>query len=123
MMRIGTVGTGVIVDGFLDAVSRAENAEVIVCYSRNEDTAQAFAEKHALKRWYTDRDAFLHDPEVDVVYVASPNSLHFQWSLDALKAGKGVICEKPFVATHAECETLRDLAREKGSIQPLLVAH
>lgn len=114
MMRIGTVGTGVIVDGFLDAVSRAENAEVIVCYSRNEDTAQAFAEKHALKRWYTDRDAFLHDPEVDVVYVASPNSLHFQWSLDALKAGKGVICEKPFVATHAECETLRDLAREKG---------
>ena len=114
MMRIGTVGSGPVVDGFFEAVSGTENAEVIAVYSRHEDTAQAFAAKHNVKKWYTDQQAFLSDPEVDVVYVASPNSLHFQWSLDALKAGKGVICEKPFVATHAECEILRDLAQEKN---------
>lgn len=111
-MKIGTIGSGPVVDGFFDAVSKTTNAEVVAVYSRHEDTAQAFAAKHGVKKWFTDRDAFLNEPEVDVVYVASPNSLHYQWSLDALKAGKGVICEKPFVATHAECESLRNHAQE-----------
>ncbi len=125
MMRIGTVGTGFIVDGFFDAVSRTDNAEVVAIYSRSEETAQAFAAKHNLTKWHTDRDAFLNDPEIDVVYVASPNSLHYQWTLDALKAGKGVICEKPFVSTHAECETLRHLAQEKGLflVEAITVPH
>ena len=83
MMRIGTVGTNFVVDGFFDAISKTENAEVVVIYSRAEETAQTFAAKHNLAKWYTDREAFLHDPEIDVVYVASPNSLHYQWSLDA----------------------------------------
>ena len=124
-MRIGTVGTGFIVDNFIDAVSRTDNADVVAIYSRAEETAQAFAAKHNLAKWHTDREAFLNDPEIDVVYVASPNSLHFQWSLDALKAGKGVICEKPFVSTHAECETLRNLAREKGLflVEAITVPH
>jgi predicted dehydrogenase len=125
MMRIGTVGTGFIVDGFFDAVSRTDNAEVVAIYSRSEETAQTFAAKHNLTKWHTDRDAFLNDPEIDVVYVASPNSLHYQWTLDALKAGKGVICEKPFVSTHAECETLRNLAQEKGLflVEAITVPH
>jgi predicted dehydrogenase len=125
MMRIGTVGTGFIVDSFIDAISRTDNAEVLVIYSRSEETAQAFAAKHNLTKWHTDRDAFLNDPEIDVVYVASPNSLHYQWTLDALKAGKGVICEKPFVSTHAECETLRHLAQEKGLflVEAITVPH
>ena len=114
MMRIGTIGTGFIVDGFFDAVSRTDNAEITAVFSRAEDTARAFAEKHGVAKWYTDRDAFLNDPDLDVIYVASPNSLHYQWSLDALKAGKGVICEKPFVSTLAEFEDLSKLAREKG---------
>jgi predicted dehydrogenase len=125
MMRIGTVGTGFIVDGFFDAVSRTDNAEVVAIYSRSEETAQAFAAKHNLTKWHTDREAFLNDPEIDVVYVASPNSLHYQWTLDALKVGKGVICEKPFVSTHAECETLRNLAQDKGLflVEAITVPH
>lgn len=124
-MRIGTVGTGFIVDNFFDAVSRTDNSEVVVIYSRNDETAQAFAAKHNLAKWHTDREAFLNDLSFDVVYVASPNSLHYQWTLDALKAGKGVICEKPFVSTHAECETLRDLAREKSLflVEAITVPH
>ena len=124
-MRIGTVGTGFIVDSFIDAISRTDNAEVLVIYSRSEETAQAFAAKHNLTKWHTDRDAFLNDPEIDVVYVASPNSLHYQWTLDALKAGKGVICEKPFVSTRVECETLRNLAQEKGLflVEAITVPH
>jgi len=125
MMRIGTVGTGFIVDNFIDAVSRTDNAEVVAIYSRTEETARAFAAKHNLAKWHTDREAFLNDAEVDVVYVASPNSLHYQWTFDALKAGKGVICEKPFVATHSECEALCNLAREKGLflVEAITVPH
>lgn len=125
MMRIGTVGTGFIVDGFIDAVSKTENVMVTSVFSRTEETARAFAAKHNLSNWHTDREAFLNDPEVDVVYVASPNSLHFQWSLDALQAGKGVICEKPFVSTHAESEILRDLAQQKGLflVEAITVPH
>jgi predicted dehydrogenase len=114
MMKIGTVGTGFIVDNFFDAVNKTDNTVITAIYSRAEETACAFAAKHNLAKWHTDREAFLNDPEVDVVYVASPNSLHYQWTLDALKASKGVICEKPFVPTLSEAETLRDLAREKG---------
>ncbi len=114
MMRIGTVGTGVIVDGFFDAVSKTDNVKVAAVYSRTEETAKAFAEKHGVNKWHSDRDAFLNDSDLDVIYVASPNSLHYQWSLDALKAGKGVICEKPFVSTLQEFETLDKLAKEKG---------
>ena len=66
-----------MVDNFFDAVSRTDNAEVVVIYSRAEESAQAFAAKHNLAKWHTDREAFLNDPEIDVVYVASPNSLHF----------------------------------------------
>jgi predicted dehydrogenase len=125
MMRIGTVGTNFVVDGFFDAISRTDNADVVVIYSRAEETAQSFAAKHNLTKWHTDREAFLNDPEFDVVYVASPNSLHYQWTLDALKAGKGVICEKPFVATHAECMTLSNLAQEKGLflVEAITVPH
>lgn len=124
-MRLGTVGTGFIVDSFIDAISRTDNAEVVAIYSRSEETAQTFASKHNLTKWHTDREAFLNDPEFDVVYVASPNSLHYQWTLDALKAGKGVICEKPFVSSHAECETLRNLAQEKGLflVEAITVPH
>ena len=58
MMRIGTIGTGFIVDNFIDAVSKTDNAEVVVIYSRSEDTAQAFAAKHNLKKW--PREIFFH---------------------------------------------------------------
>jgi len=92
MIKIGTVGTGFIVDRFFDAVSKTEDTVITAIYSRSEETARAFAAKHNMAKWHTDREAFLNDPEVDVVYVASPNSLHYQWSLYALEAGKGVIC-------------------------------
>lgn len=114
MIRIGTVGTGFIVDHMADAISRVDGMEIAAVYSRTEESAKAFAEKHGVKQYYWDKDAFLNDESLDFIYVASPNSLHFQWSSDALNAGRNVICEKPFVSNLAETETLCDLARSKG---------
>ena len=112
-MNIGTVGTNFIVDNFIDAARKTGKAEIMACYSRSSDTAEAFAKKHEIKKWYTDKKEFLSDGSLDFIYVASPNSLHYQWTTDALNAGRNVICEKPFVSYAGELKELITLAKEK----------
>ena len=112
-MTIGTVGTGFIVDNFIDAAKKTAKAEIKCCYSRTEETSGAFAKKHQLSKWYTDKKEFLSDSSLDFIYVATPNSLHYIWTKDALNAGKNVICEKPFVSKASELQELIALAKEK----------
>jgi predicted dehydrogenase len=101
------------VDRFIEAVKKTGEAEIAAVYSRRRETADAFAAKHSV-RAFTDRDAFLNDDSIDVIYVAAPNSLHYSWCAAALEAGKHVICEKPFVSKAAELERLVALAERKG---------
>lgn len=114
MIRIGTVGTGFVVDAFAQAVRDTGKLEIAAVYSRTRETADAFADKHGVAKRYCDRGAFLNDAELDFIYVASPNSLHYEWTRDALKAGRNVLCEKPFVSTERELCELVSLAAEKG---------
>jgi len=114
MIRIGTVGTGFIVDTFFDAVSRIPEMEIVSVYSREAEKAKAFAEKHGVEKWSADRAGFLYDPELDFIYVASPNSLHYQQAKLALQHGKNVICEKPLVPYSAQARELVQLAKENG---------
>lgn len=111
-MRIGTIGTGVIVETFLEAVSEVQNVECTAVYSRKEETARKLADKFQIRQIYTDVDAMLEDDQVDFVYVASPNSLHYEYTLKALQKGKNVICEKPFTSTIEESEALIALAEK-----------
>lgn len=113
-MKIGTIGTGVIVEEFLNAVNEVENVECIAVYSRKEKTARVLADKYKVKQIYTDYDALLNDENVNFIYIASPNSLHYGYALKALQNGKNVICEKPFTSTINEAKTLADLAKEKN---------
>lgn len=112
-MRIGTVGTGRIVDEFILALKDVENVQCIAVYSRKEETAKSFADKHLIQKIYTDYDSFLGDESIDFIYIASPNSLHYDYALKALEKGKNVICEKPFTSTVKEAKELIDLAKEK----------
>ena len=112
-MTIGTVGTNFIVDTFINAAGKTGKAEITACYSRNDETAAAFAKKHNLQKWYTDKNQFLSDPALDFIYVAAPNSLHYGWAKDALDAGRNVICEKPFVSNSSELKGLIELAKQK----------
>lgn len=112
-MRIGTVGTGAIVEDFLTGMEQVENVECTAVFSRSEETARALADKFNVKKFYTAYDELLCDGDVDFIYIASPNSLHFKQALQALQKGKHVICEKPFTSTVQEVKTLTDLAREK----------
>jgi predicted dehydrogenase len=113
-LKIGTVGTNFIVPRFIEAARKQGAAEVAAAYSRNGENAAAFAKKNGIPRFSTDRNAFLADAELDFIYIASPNSLHYAWAKDALLAGKNVICEKPFVSREWELRSLADLARRRG---------
>ncbi|MDR2111027.1 MAG: Gfo/Idh/MocA family oxidoreductase, partial [Spirochaetaceae bacterium] len=113
-MKIGTVGTNFIVDAFIEAAEKTGKAEIIAAYSRSPETAAAFAKKHGIPTAYSVREEFLNDGDMDFIYVAAPNSLHYAWSRDALLAGRGVICEKPFVSRTGELEALIALAQKKG---------
>ncbi len=112
-MRIGTIGTGFIVETFIDAVKENEHCSVIACYSRTQVTANAFATKNNIKKMYTSFDLMLQDEDIDTIYVASPNSLHAAQTKEALLAGKNVICEKPFSSNSKELEEIVALAKEK----------
>ncbi|WP_068505060.1 Gfo/Idh/MocA family protein [Paenibacillus kribbensis] len=111
-MKIATIGTGSIVDAFLSAVDQIEDVTCVAMYSRKEETAKPLAEKYNIASIYTDLEALFADPKVDFVYVASPNSLHFDHAYRALQHGKHVICEKPFTSTLQEAESLIALAQQ-----------
>lgn len=112
-MRIGTIGTGSIVDGFLAAANQLEQVCCTAMYSRRRETAEPLAQKHGVSTIYTDLEGLLADPAVEVVYIASPNSLHYEHARRALEHGKHVICEKPFTSTAREAEVLLEIAMSK----------
>lgn len=112
-MRIGTIGTGTIVETFLSAVANVQGAECVAIYSRRKETGKALADKFKIDKVYTDLDSMLEDGNIDFIYVASLNSLHYEHSLRALQKSKNVICEKPFTSTLNEVEDLIKLAKEK----------
>lgn len=113
-MRIGTIGTGMIVRAILENVAKTEGISCHAVYSRREETGRALADQFGVEKVYTDLDAMCQDPEIDFVYVASPNSLHYEHTKKALSWGKNVLCEKPFVPTVAQAKELIALAEEKG---------
>ena len=113
-MKLGTIGTGFIVHNILDGVMQTEGITCEAVYSRSEEKGRALAEKYGAKKVYTKLTDMLEDGEVDFVYVASPNSLHYEQAKLALEYGKNVICEKPFVTSRQKAEALIALAEEKG---------
>lgn len=113
-MKIATIGTGSIVDAFLGAVEQTGGITTVAMYSRKESTALPLAQKYNISTIYTDLDALLSDPSIDCIYIASPNSLHFDHAYLALQHGKNVICEKPFTSTVAELEILMQYAKQNN---------
>ena len=113
-MRVGTIGSGFIVHDFLDAVQAAKGISCEAVYSRDREKGEALAGEYGVKKVYTELEAMFLDEEVDVIYVASPNSLHYPQTKLALEYGKHVICEKPFAPRKEEALELVELARAKN---------
>ena len=113
-MNLCAIGTGAITKSMLQEFARSEVLHVTAIYSRKEETGKAMAEEFGIPRIFTDMDEMLADPTIDMVYVASPNSIHYRQAKAALLAGKHVICEQPFAPTVAEADDLIRIAKEKG---------
>ncbi len=112
-MNLGVIGTGAITKSMLKEYQQSKHLRCTAICSRKEETGRAVAEEFGIGKVYTSLDAMLADPAIDIVYVASPNAIHYAQAKAALMAGKHVICEKPFVPTVAEAEELIALAKEK----------
>lgn len=116
MIKIGTIGSNFIVKRFMTTINNIEGMKLEGAYSRNLNKAKSLCKEFAINKAYDDLDAMLKDEDIDVIYIASPNSLHFHQAKLALLAGKSVICEKPFTSTYQEAEELALLARKRGLI-------
>ena len=112
-IHLGTIGSGVIVRSILDCVQQTEGVHLEAVYSRTEEKGRALARDYGAEKVYTDMGTFLSDGAVDVVYIATPNLLHYEQVKGALLAGKHVICEKPFCTRVDQARELLELARER----------
>lgn len=111
-IRWGILGTGTIARKFAEGLRFAKGAELRAVGSRSMETAVQFAEQYQVPNRHACYESLAADPEVDVVYIATPHPMHKDNSMLCLKAGKAVLCEKPFTVNRDEAEALADCARE-----------
>lgn len=114
-MKLGIIGAGMIVKEFLTVTSYLKDLELTAIYGRKsaEEKMNEFKNKYKIKDIYYDYDELLNS-DVDTVYIALPNNLHFEFAKKALVANKNVIIEKPITSNYKEALILRDLARERN---------
>ncbi len=113
-IRWGIVGLGKIARKFASDVSCSEYAEITVVASTSEDRAKTFANDFGISRYFTDYQKLFSDNEVDAIYIATPNNLHFSNSFDAITAGKAVLCEKPLTCNSVDTQRLVEYAKERN---------
>lgn len=111
---LGTIGSGFIVHNILDAVERTDGIRLGAVYSRSEKKGRELAESYGVSRVYTALEDLWNDPQINTIYIASPNVLHYEHCLAALNHGKHVICEKPFCPTGEEVRKLLQTAQSRG---------
>jgi predicted dehydrogenase len=114
MVRWGVIGPGHIAAGFADAMTMVEGGKIVAVASRAVDRADAFGDRYGVTTRYGDYAAMADDPNVDVVYVATPQSRHADDTIMMLRAGKHVLCEKPFALSAGQAQRMVDEARAQG---------
>ena len=113
-LKWGLVGLGALAGRVAPAIAASRNGRLIACASRSYDRAREFARDHRVEKVYADYEELVRDPEVDAVYVATPNHLHRPVVLAAAGAGKHVLCEKPMAPTVGEAEEMIAACRSAG---------
>lgn len=116
-IRMGVLGAARIVPAAVVAPSRVvPGVEIVAIAARDADRARRFAAKHGIPAVHDRYEDVLQDPHIDAVYIPLPNSLHCEWSLRALAAGKHVLCEKPIASNLAEAMRMAEAAEESGRV-------
>jgi predicted dehydrogenase len=110
-VRVGLVGSQFISTIHLEALRSVPGAEVVAVASATEEHARGFAERHGLRRWFTDYRKMYELPDLDLVVLGLPNNLHCDATLAAAGAGKHVVCEKPLCLSLAEADRMIEACR------------
>jgi dihydrodiol dehydrogenase / D-xylose 1-dehydrogenase (NADP) len=108
----GIMATGWIAHKFVSDLKLLEDANLTAVGSRDEASAREFASQYGFKKAYGSYEALVADPDVDVIYIATPHPMHHDNALLCLKAGKAVLCEKPFCMNVRETKEVIDYARK-----------
>jgi D-xylose 1-dehydrogenase (NADP+, D-xylono-1,5-lactone-forming) len=115
-VKWGIVSTAYINRLVIPAAHASPKVELVGVASRDKDRAEEYAREWKIERPYGSYEALLADPDIDAVYISLPNSLHVEWSVRALEAGKHVLCEKPLSRRRTEAEAAFDAAERTGRI-------
>ena len=115
-MKYAVIGTSWISEEFIQGAQLVEGMELLGVCSRSYSKGKALAEKYGAPRVFVDLHDLARNADVEAVYIASPNSLHYEQSRQMLLAGKHVLCEKPITVYPAQLEQLQALAGEQGRV-------
>jgi xylose dehydrogenase (NAD/NADP) len=116
MLRLALLSTAEINDAIISGAAGSELVTIVGAGSRDPARAEAYVREHGLERAWPSYEALVADPDIDAVYVALPNTLHVEWSIRALEAGKHVLCEKPMGRDPAEVARAFDVAERAGLV-------
>jgi predicted dehydrogenase len=116
-VRIGVLGAARIAPAALVKPARlVGRVEVAAVAARDRSRAEAFAGRHGIPAVHDSYESLLADPSLDAVYIPLPNGLHARWTLAAIKAGKHVLCEKPFTANAVQAREVATAAEQSGLV-------
>ena len=113
-LRVGIIGAGWIAEKAAITLNGLTDCEAYAIASRSKEKADAFAETWKMRKAYGSYAELIADPSVDLVYVATPHSHHYDVTRDALLAGKPCLVEKAFMANYRQAKEIVDLSRERG---------
>lgn len=123
IMKLGILGSGKIVIEVLPVINQIKNIDLVAIAARNEEKLQNLCQDFGIKRYYLGIDDLLADDEIDTVYVALPNNLHFEAMDKAIDAGKNIICEKPFTSNAYESEKIIEKAKANDVMIVEAISH
>jgi xylose dehydrogenase (NAD/NADP) len=115
-VKWGFLSTANINAKLLAGAAQSDRVEVVAVASRTAERAEAYAREHRIERAYGTYDELLADPDVEAIYISLPNSMHVEWSIRCLEAGKHVLCEKPLSRHPEDVERAFDTAEREGRL-------
>jgi len=113
-LRWGILATGNIARQFAESIPTSQRTALQAVGSRSPEAARSFATQHGIATAHGSYDALIADASVDAIYLSLPNSMHHEWTLKSLRAGKHVLCEKPFATNLAQSQEMFDVADKQG---------
>ncbi len=113
-IRWGILGCGRIARKFAADLQRVSGSQLVAAGARSRHSVESFAEAFAVSHKHESYESLVADPDVDVIYVASPHGLHYEHVMLCLHAGKAVLCEKAFALNSAQAREMISLAQTRG---------